>query len=282
MSDPEPLIEVMGPPVEPAAAEVREGVVWRLRVRPVTGEEREIVLGEQTVSIGRADANEVHLDDAQLSRFHARLAIEDGAWVLTDLSSKNGTSVNGRAVDRHVLQHGDLIQIGESVLVFEREASVEVPSEILAPPPAPTVGDEHLDMMLSFAEMLSCAEEELGVLDDVVSRARDVVRSDRAVLYLVEEGQSKPLMQYMSEDTVTGEESLTGEPMIELAMQVEEPSIETVPGPLPRHLLVVPLHSRYRKLGVLVIERRSAFLEAELRLASIAGAHITSFLRGVI
>jgi len=134
--------------------------------------------------------------------------------------------------------------------------------------------------------MVACAESELAVLDEVVTRMRDVIRADRCVVYLVEEGQSKPLMQYASEDTVTGEgDDQKPDRVIDLAMAADEPGIESLDGTPPRHLVLVPLHSRYRKLGVLVLERGNVggpYGEADLRLASIAAAQVTSFLRGVI
>lgn len=280
MSEPEALIEVMG-----AMDAVLAGHAWALRVRRVDGAEETVALAGATLSIGRAEANDIHLDDSQLSRFHARVALDDGAWVLTDLSSKNGTTVNGKATDRRVLEHGDLVQVGESVLVFERsEAMAAAPAEPIAAPVSGTP-DDRMDALLAFGEMLACAEEELGVLDEVVGRLRDIVQSDRCILYLVEEGQSKPLMQYASEDTVTGEGDEAATPLMERAMAADEPEIDSLPGPVPRYIMVVPLHSRYRKMGVFVLERSmsaGSFQEGELRVASIASSHVTTFLRGVI
>lgn len=279
MSEPDALIEVIGHAELPAAS-----TKFLLRVRKPQTEEETIELESATISIGRAEANDIHVEDRQLSRFHARVAFENGTWALTDLSSKNGTTVNGKAVDRVVLQHGDLAQLGETVLVFERDET------FVPPAPVETVGsgvpDAALDALLGFGEMIACAEEELSVLDDVVGRMRDVVRSDRCIIYLVEEGQSKPLMQYASEDTVTGDgDDESPDVLIERAMAADEPSTESLDGPTPRHLLLVPLNSRYRKMGVLVLERglsAGEFHETELRLTTIAAAHVTSFLRSVI
>ena len=278
MSESEAMIEVMG--ATPPAA----GSAWQLRVRPPQGDEELRSLTGATVSIGRAEANDICVEDRQLSRFHARIAFENGTWAVTDLSSKNGTSVNGRAVDRAVLQHGDLLQMGEVVVVFERDETHRPPAAPEAP--AEGVAEQSLDALLVFGEMVACAEAELAVLDEVVGRMRDVVRSDRCVIYLVEEGQSKPLMQYASEDTVTGEgDDEAVDLVIDRAMAADEPGMESMDTPTPRHLLIVPFHSRYRKMGVMVLERGDVFgpyHEGDLRLASIAAAHVTSFLRSVI
>ncbi|MHC4940348.1 MAG: FHA domain-containing protein [Planctomycetota bacterium] len=278
MSEAEALIEITGD------ADLSAGPgKFLLRVRRPAGAEETMELGNSTVSIGRAEANDIHADDRQLSRFHARIAFENGAWAITDLSSKNGTTVNGKEIDRSVLQHGDLVQVGETVIVFERDENY------VPPEPAAGVGsvaDEQLDALLGFGEMIACAEDELSMLDEFVGRMRDVVRTDRCIVYLVEEGQSKPLMQYSSEDTATGDaEEQTHDVVIERAMAADEPAIEMIDGPLPRHLMLVPLNSRYRKMGVLVLERGTStgeFSEGDLRLVAIAASHVTSFLRSVI
>jgi predicted component of type VI protein secretion system len=278
MSESDGMIQVVGPTPRDSASS------WQLRVRPPQGDERVRALSGSTLSIGRAEANDICVEDRQLSRFHARIAFENGSWAVTDLSSKNGTSVNGRAVDRAVLQHGDLLQMGDVVVVFERDESARPPA---APDDEPVgLAEQSLDALLAFGEMIACSESELAVLDEVVARMRDVVRSDRCVIYLVEEGQSKPLMQYASEDTVTSEgDDEAPDLVIERAMAADEPGMESMDGPTPRHLLLVPFHSRYRKMGVMVLERGEVFgpyHEGDLRLASIAAAHVTSFLRSVI
>ncbi len=76
---------------------------------------------DSAISIGRARANDVVLDDASVSSQHCRVRPEQGRFVLYDLKSTNGTMVNGRRVDRHPLDEGDVIQVGETSLQFRRE-----------------------------------------------------------------------------------------------------------------------------------------------------------------
>jgi len=271
----EVLIELVGQAQSIAAA-----CEHRLRVRESGGAESTLILGDATVSIGRSDANDIHADDAELSRFHANLALEAGSWILTDLSSKNGTCVNGRACDRHVLQHGDRIQAGEMLIVFEQTGDA-------TPRARGPIGDssERLDPLLSFGEMLACAEEELAVLDAIVGNLRDLIACERATIILVEEGSSKPLMQFTNQDTVTGESNEVSDSVLRRALEADQPTLETLPGPIPHHLLMAPLQSRYRKVGVILLERgmnAHPFDEADLQITSIAAAHITSFLRSVL
>jgi len=85
------------------------------------------------VSIGREKTNDVCLPHETISRFHARLIFEDGAWSVTDLRSSNGTRVNGRKIERETLRHMDEIQCGEVVLLFMDDSPVLLAEEGAAP-----------------------------------------------------------------------------------------------------------------------------------------------------
>lgn|GEM_PF-600347 len=70
------------------------------------------------VTIGREEGNGLRLDDQRVSRFHAKVQMEDGDIILTDLDSTNGTRVNGMAVQIRRIRPGDQISIGRTVLLF--------------------------------------------------------------------------------------------------------------------------------------------------------------------
>jgi hypothetical protein len=77
--------------------------------------------GESSISIGRARANDVVLDDPSVSSQHCRIRPEAGGFVVHDMKSTNGTQVNGRSIDHHRLAEGDVIQVGETSLQYRRE-----------------------------------------------------------------------------------------------------------------------------------------------------------------
>ncbi len=70
------------------------------------------------LTIGREEDNDVQLNDERVSRFHVKVQEDGGRLILTDLDSTNGTRVNGHPVRLRVLQPGDLIMLGRSVLLF--------------------------------------------------------------------------------------------------------------------------------------------------------------------
>jgi pSer/pThr/pTyr-binding forkhead associated (FHA) protein len=78
--------------------------------------------GPVPLTIGRAEENTVALaGDQYASAHHARVeAARDGVWIV-DLNSTNGTFVNGSRLDgRRKLREGDVVQVGETELRFER------------------------------------------------------------------------------------------------------------------------------------------------------------------
>jgi ABC-type multidrug transport system ATPase subunit len=65
------------------------------------------------VRIGRDSDNDIVVDDLLASRFHAELRSRpDGTHELVDLGSRNGTFVNGRAVERAVVHELDIVSVG--------------------------------------------------------------------------------------------------------------------------------------------------------------------------
>ena len=86
------------------------------------GSDRSFEAGPVPVTIGRASDNTISLaGDEFASAHHARIeAGRDGVWIL-DLNSTNGTFVNGARLDgRRRLREGDVVQIGDTELRFER------------------------------------------------------------------------------------------------------------------------------------------------------------------
>lgn len=74
--------------------------------------------GDQLI-IGRDAASGVAINDAEVSRKHARLTFQGGKYVLEDLGSTNGTFVNGqRLVSSTVLKPGDVVSLGEQIVLM--------------------------------------------------------------------------------------------------------------------------------------------------------------------
>jgi hypothetical protein len=96
----------------------------RLVVQKGPQPNQEFLLTETAMSVGRSPDNEITIQDPEISRRHARISYSGGLYQIEDSGSTNGSFVNGRRVQGAViLQHGDRVQLGESiVLVFQEDS----------------------------------------------------------------------------------------------------------------------------------------------------------------
>jgi diguanylate cyclase (GGDEF)-like protein len=84
-----------------------------------------IPLDREEVILGRALEADVRVNDAKVSRRHAKITQvknpESGRveYILTDLGSRNGIFLNGERVETASLSNGDKITVGEHILRFE-------------------------------------------------------------------------------------------------------------------------------------------------------------------
>jgi len=90
----------------------------------------EVSIGGARVTLGRGPHNTILLDDPAVSGRHAAIvfdAPQETGPVLVDLGSTNGIRVNGARVTRHVLKHGDIIDIGRHRLRYLEEQTINEP-----------------------------------------------------------------------------------------------------------------------------------------------------------
>jgi len=97
--------------------------------------------GVEELSIGRGDLDRggersgsgarlaLCVPDDRMSGDHATFRRVMGRWFVEDTHSRNGTLLNGRRIDRKVLEDGDLLELGHSFFIFRG-----------AIPPAPAAG----------------------------------------------------------------------------------------------------------------------------------------------
>ena len=77
-----------------------------------SGQRHRVEVEPVPFSIGRQAGNSFELRDSRASRHHCRIVFEDGAYVIEDLNSRNGTWVNGTQIKRHKLHNSDHIEFG--------------------------------------------------------------------------------------------------------------------------------------------------------------------------
>ena len=103
---------------EVSAAPTHPDSVLTTTCRLIVGD-REIVLPVGEHVLGRSGEASILIDEAGVSRHHARITIDAHTATLRDLGSKNGTTVNGSAVEGPVrLTDGAIILLGATALTF--------------------------------------------------------------------------------------------------------------------------------------------------------------------
>jgi len=140
------------------------------------------------VEIGRAEKRRIsragrrlslELPDLWVSSRHAALSKVLGSWAIEDRQSHNGTRVNGAPVDRAPLADGDVIEVGQTFLLFRDGNSA----------------DEH--PVDDFQEPITLAPGLATLSPPLAARCerlRDIAASSVPVLVLGETGTGKELM----------------------------------------------------------------------------------------
>src|SRR5262245_52847371 len=116
------------------------------------------------VTIGREEGNIVRLNDERVSRFHAKVQVDNGEIILTDLDSTNGTRVNNNVIQIRRLRPGDRVGIGRSLLLFGSEEEIAARIAMLSgvsanAGPSPTPSGKDAVPATVFGSMLADAAD---------------------------------------------------------------------------------------------------------------------------
>lgn len=99
--------------------------------------------------LGREPSVEYPLDDPTVSRRHARVDLEAGGVLLSDLGSANGVEINGQRMQApKLLQEGDVISLGRVTLVYNTRLAGTVKhagGDLAATSPEPRAARPSLD-----------------------------------------------------------------------------------------------------------------------------------------
>ncbi len=159
--------------------------------------------------IGRS-SEALPMQDTTVSRRHAELTPDDGIWWIRDLSSQNGTYVNGVAIkERTRLRPGDQIRTGSTLFVFgvtdssdpdivrllgpsQIEASVEraIPSNddsvILSEPEPRAAAVDHLRVIYQLTSLVSQATDRQQLLKGVMDVVFEEFEPERGFILMAQ------------------------------------------------------------------------------------------------
>jgi hypothetical protein len=78
----------------------------------------ELTLEQPRLMIGRAEDNDLCINNTNVSRHHAILVRHGAAAMLMDMNSTNGTFVNSQRIKDQVVVHNDIISIGNHQIKY--------------------------------------------------------------------------------------------------------------------------------------------------------------------
>ncbi len=162
------------------------------------GNRRSFDVAEGPVTIGRSTKNVLSVMDLKASRLHCRIESGDGSWRIVDEGSQNGTLVNGSLITSRPLRTGDLIEIGETQIVFE-----ESPGGPPLPPPEKKkaqVDDFHRTMEIP-RELLTRKEAAAGT-EDLVRDRGNLLRLQRVARAINSELEIEHLLEIIVDHAV--------------------------------------------------------------------------------
>ena len=119
---------------------------------------RAISLERSVTTIGRKPDNHIVIKDQHVSRYHAQIRRINDSFVLIDLESTVGTSINGKKVSEAFLKEGDVISIGGIPLLF----GIGTPK---TPLEYPTTGPQYTAAGLTDTIQLDQADDYLDLFN---------------------------------------------------------------------------------------------------------------------
>jgi pSer/pThr/pTyr-binding forkhead associated (FHA) protein len=112
-----------------AGLQVEETAAQAPRGRPflIIEGNRHVNLTQPVVSVGRALDNDVIIEDRRVSRHHAQLRQRYGHYVLYDLDSTGGSTINGYPVEECLLHSGDVISFAGVEVIYGEDPPTPIP-----------------------------------------------------------------------------------------------------------------------------------------------------------
>jgi len=103
-------------------------------------------LDQKEISVGRDVSNHIVINDPEISRKHARLALQAGGYFIEDLGSTNGTFIDGqRLMGPHSLRYGETIMFGDKVSLTYKTISFDPDATLISTSGAEPIPAEPLE-----------------------------------------------------------------------------------------------------------------------------------------
>lgn len=267
------------------------------------GRGRSYLLEGEIFTIGRQDNSDLQVLDAAVSRRHCEIRRRGDAYELRDAGSTRGTFLNGVPVGRHMLAHGDFLQICTTALVFLHEAPTGVPTgqkdaltacstverrpeqvaDLLRGRGDSEVSTGELTHLLAIAAAVQELHDPTTLAERLLTLLLEALPADRGVVLASGPTDEPPRVvaacgagQSLPSRTVVAR--VTAERVAVLWDNVTRntglPDSDSLSGETVRSLLAAPLTGRHDLHGVLYFESSlcGVFTDSHLELTAAAAA----------
>ena len=169
------------------------------------GEEKKRIPVISSLVIGRSVDCDISIDDAAASRHHVEIQVKEGKFHWRDLGSTNGTLINGSAMIEGILEDGDRIQIGETVLRFEIERTgetgdgedstlfstlLDAEGQVLERTPEDAKTEQLLRAVYTVMNQIASNYDPCSLVDQILETSMKAIAAQRAaVLFADPEGE---------------------------------------------------------------------------------------------
>jgi hypothetical protein len=152
------------------------------------GQEQKYALENPTVTLGRGLESDIRLKDIKASRRHCQIVKTSQGYQCLDLSSGNGTYVNGVQIKQQPLNPGDKIQIGSTTITFHDGNGAKAP----APAPAAKAAGSGMTTKAAAPSKTATAQIPVAATRKMTARVDPVRPTTQAVSRAATQPMAKP------------------------------------------------------------------------------------------
>lgn len=258
------------------------------QIVPLDGPSRLVVipLEKPVITMGSRDDNDVVVKVSGVSRRHARLVRENGAWVLEDLDSSTCVLVDGKPVKRLVLTHRARFSLGDAAhFLYLESADPEYLASLGggAPPVDQTAAagrPRDLESLLEIGASINSSLEPAEVLESILAKAFTLTGAERGFIMLVEEGELVPRVSHnmgLDDETETSFSGSFARKVIEKNETIVSTNVAEDPcyrsASIVAHkifaIMCAPLVAKGKPIGCLYVDRRRSMETFSSELVAI-------------
>jgi len=247
------------------------------------------------VVIGRSPSADVVLTDPLVSREHAWVGLEEGGLVAKDNGSRNGITVNGERYEHCVLKDGDMIGVGEHVLVVRKCKPLNDDSTLISDQEATAIYESilaedqegRLPILYKAAELSG----EIFDLDELLGRILALIFENLAVrrgfILTVDKAVNEPEVRAQRVGAGGGPELPLSKTLIDHVFRNQTAVLthdarederfdtsESIVGYEIQQAMCAPLHGRRGCVGAIYVDRAldmTRFTSDDLELLTAIG-----------